>query len=167
MSETKVTKSNATLTLERVFPTSKSTMWDAWTNADIFAKWWGPQGWATTVKHIDVTAGGSLLYGMKCEDQDQKDWYGKSAWGKFVYDAVNPQDNFGYTDYFCDEDGNVDDSMPVTTSQVIFEEVDGGVKVTNISTYASEEAFQQVLAMGMEEGITQTWDRLAALVQNK
>lgn len=163
MNETKVTKSGTTLTLERIFSTSKTKMWDAWNTADMFSQWWGPQGWGTIVKHIDVSPNGYLLYGMKCEDESQKDWYGKTSWGKFVYEEVNPKDSFSFTDYFCDEDGNIAEGMAATKSTVSLEEVEGGVKVTNVSTYDSEEAFQQVLDMGMEEGIKQTWDRLGAL----
>lgn len=73
MNETKFTiqDDNKTLVVERVFYAPRSKVWAAWTTPELFVKWWGPNGWETTVKHMDFKEGGYLLYGMKCEDPEQ------------------------------------------------------------------------------------------------
>lgn len=165
MSETKVTKEGRTLTIVRVIKAPKDKVWQAYTDADIFAKWWGPNGWETTVKHMDFIPGGYLLYGMKCVDKDQGEWYGQTSWGKAGYDIIDPKDSFTYTDYFSDEDGKINQSLPATKVEMKFEEQGGQTKLTSISTFSSEEDLNKVLEMGMEEGIKQTIDRLADLLE--
>lgn len=165
MSKTIVTKSSNVLTLERTLEASKDKVWEAWTVPEIFAKWWGPEGWSTTVKHFDFTPGGYLLYGMKCEDKNQGEWFGQESWGKSVYETITPKDSFTYTDYFCDENGTITEGMPAAKVTMNFEEVDGQTKMSSVVTYETEAELQQVLEMGMEDGIKQTHDRLARLLQ--
>ena len=55
--------------------------------------------------------------------------------------------------------------MPATTVTMTFE--DGKTKLVNRGVYESAEALQSVIDMGMEEGITQTWDRLEEYLASK
>ena len=57
--------------------------------------------------------------------------------------------------------------MPATTVTMTFEELDGKTKLVNRGVYESAEALQSVIDMGMEEGITQTWDRLEEYLASK
>ena len=155
---------NKKLTVERTFDAPREKVWKAWTDSDMFASWWGPRGWSTTVKHMDFTNGGYLLYGMKCEDKNQTDWYGQISWGKSVYRDIDEPNQFTYVDHFCDADGNINKDMPVMTIQVRFHDSDGKTKVTSLSLFESETALQQVLDMGMRPGLEQTWDRLAEML---
>ena len=165
MRETKFTilDDEKTLVVERTFPAPRSNVWAAWTTPELFAKWWGPRGWTTEVKHMDFQPGGYLLYGMKCEDPQQTDWYGKYSWGKSVYDQIDAENSFSYTDYFSDENGVVTPGMPVMKIDLVFAEVDGETSVTSTGVFESPEALKQVIEMGMKEGLTQTWDRLEEL----
>ncbi len=165
MNETTVTNNGKVLTLERIIDAPKDKVWEAWTTAEQFAKWWGPRGWKTTVKQFDFTPNGSLLYGMKCEDENQKEWFGQESWGKSVYATISPRDSFSYVDYFCDSDGNVTEGMPVANVVIEFTEVESGTKIYSISTFESEQELNQILEMGMEQGIKETWDRLTELVE--
>jgi uncharacterized protein YndB with AHSA1/START domain len=165
MNETTVTQDGTKLIIERVINVPKDKVWDAYTVADVFAKWFAPEGWTTHVKHLDFTLGGYLLYAMKCEDENQKEWFGKQTWGKSVYKTISPKDSFTYGDYFCDENGTPTEGMPVTETQVRLEEIDGKTKITSTTTYESEAGLEQTLAMGMEEGIKQTFNKLATVLE--
>lgn len=162
MSEMKFEPNEQTgeLTVSRVFSAPIQKVWDAWTMPDLFTKWWGPRGWNTTVKHMDVTPGGYLLYGMKCEDEAQGDWFGKVSWGKSVYESVNPTTELVYTDYFTDDEGVVDPNMPKMKISVRFEETSEGTLVTSTTIFNTPEDLKTVIDMGMKEGLIQTWDRL-------
>lgn len=166
MSETKFTiqDDKKSLQVERVFTAPKSKVWAAWTTPELFAKWWGPRGWRTTVKHMDFTEGGYLLYGMKCEDPAQTDWYGKESWGKSEYTHIDAENSFAYTDYFTDENGVAAPSMPSMDIRIEFHEEDGATRVVSTTKFATAEALQQTIAMGMKEGLTQTWDRLEEML---
>lgn len=159
-----VAEDNRTLVVEHMFAAPRSKVWAAWTTPELFAKWWGPRGWSTEVKHMDFQPGGYLLYGMKCEDPRQTDWYGKYSWGKSVYNQIDAEKSFAYTDYFSNENGVETPDMPVMQIQVTFEDVDAGTRVISTSVFESSDALQQVLDMGMEDGLRQTWDRLEELV---
>jgi uncharacterized protein YndB with AHSA1/START domain len=97
---------------------------------------------------------------MKCEDKNQGEYYGMESWGKGVYREINVPDKIVYVDYFSDAEGNVAENMPETLVTLTFTETDSGTKVINRAEYATAEGLQQVLDMGMLQGITDTWNRL-------
>lgn len=93
MDKTNVTKDldAKTITIERVFDATKDTLWRAYADKAWFEKWWGPEGWETTTKVFDLSAGGQIHYGMKCVDKNQGEWYGQEAWGFMKIESVDPQ----------------------------------------------------------------------------
>jgi len=59
------------ITLERVFRASAQDVWDMWTTKDGIESWWGPGGFAVTVRKLDLRPGGELLYDMTAIDPPQ------------------------------------------------------------------------------------------------
>jgi uncharacterized protein YndB with AHSA1/START domain len=166
MSKTKFTIADdkKTLIVERTYNAPRSKVWRAYSTREMLLKWWGPQGWDTVIKHLDFKDGGTWHYGMKCVDKNQKDWFGMTAWGKFTYANIRPEESFEYTDIFCDEDGNPTPDMPSSHTVITFVEKGGKTTVTTTTSYANEESLKQVLEMGMKEGLTQTLDKLEAVL---
>lgn len=162
--KTTLTVEENKLIITRVFSAPKERVWDAWANPDIFAAWWGPNGWQTTVAHHEFSAGGYLLYGMRCEDESQGEWYGQESWGKMEFSELVPKDSFNYTDFFTDNQGTATPGMPSVRTENTLETVDGGTRFTSIGYYDKSEDLKTVMEMGMEEGIKQTWDRLEQLL---
>jgi uncharacterized protein YndB with AHSA1/START domain len=168
MNDTTITKDMAarTVKLERVFNASRDRVWQAFTDGDILAKWWGPNGWQTTTKEFNFTVGGHWVYVMKCLDENQGEFFGQESCGKSTYTDISQPDSFSYKDEFCDSDGNVDSTMPTMNITVEFvEQADGKTLVRSIGVLDSEAGFKQVVEMGMEEGIRQTWQRLAEMLE--
>jgi uncharacterized protein YndB with AHSA1/START domain len=153
------------LTLERVFDAPRELVFKVFSEAEHLKHWWGPRGWELTVCNIDFRPGGVWHYCMKCIDKEQGDYYGYESWGKGVYKEIVEAEKIDYTDYFSDAEGNESDSMPSTDVSMLFEEYEGKTKLVSKSRYISAEALQSVLDMGMEHGITETWDRLAEHLQ--
>lgn len=152
------------LTLERTLNAPRQKVWDAFTKPEQFIKWWGPNGWTAEVKEFNFSEGGSNHYGMKCEDPAQTDWYGKYSWGNMVFSAIQPIEQFSYTDYFVDEHKTILEGMPATVTTLKFIEDQGKTTLVSTTTFDSEEAVKMVLDMGMIQGITETWDKLEAFV---
>jgi uncharacterized protein YndB with AHSA1/START domain len=50
------------ITIRRVLDAPREEVWDAWTQPDRLAAWWGPRGWSTPPENvtIDLRPGGSL-----------------------------------------------------------------------------------------------------------
>ncbi|MBW7477337.1 SRPBCC domain-containing protein [Paenibacillus oenotherae] len=153
------------LTLERVFDAPRELVFQAFSEAEHLKHWWGPRGWTLTVCNIDFRPGGIWHYCMKCIDENQGDFFNYESWGKGVYQEIIDGEKIVYTDYFSDAEGNEAEGMPSTQVTLTFEEHEGKTKLTSSSIYASEEALKTVLDMGMEQGITETWDRLAEHLQ--
>src|SRR5688572_15726476 len=95
---------------ERVFDAPRTRLWDAFAKPEQLAKWWGPNGWETTIKTFEFTPGGTWLYGMKCVDENQGEWYGQESWGKAVFGEITEPEKITYRDSFSDPDGNVNES---------------------------------------------------------
>lgn len=166
MDKTKVTKDyeNGILTVERTFNAPPQRIWDAYTNADQFCKWWGPEGWETTVKELRLTKGGKNHYGMKCVDKNQGEWFNQESWGMMVFEEVDEPNSFTYKDYFSDAEGVLNQEMPVMTITMSFTEEDGKTKLVARGVVESKEQLEQLVNMGMIEGLTSTMDKLESFI---
>ena len=59
---------NRVLSLERTFSAPIKLVWEAWTQPEHIAQWWGPKGMETEVLQHDFKAGGAWKYSMKMPD---------------------------------------------------------------------------------------------------
>lgn len=169
MGKTNITKNRDTkeLIMDRIFDAPLEAVWDAWANPEKLAKWWGPRGWETTIKTFDFQPGGTWHYAMKCVDENQGEWFGQESWGKAVFENMDEPNFFTYKDYFSDADGNINTDLPEMVITVSFIETDGKTHVTSRGVFENAEAYDQVIAMGVEQGAAETWDRLAEFVETK
>jgi len=165
MSEVNVIKDleNKKLIIEFVANRPKDTVWNAYADKGLFEKWWGPEGWETTVKEFNFVPGGRVHYGMKCIDERQSDWFGQTSWGLMEILDVQPTDSFTYMDYFSDESGVINTEMPVLKITNEFIEEDGKTKIISTSFAESAEQIEQLIKMGMIEGFTSQLTKLDEL----
>lgn len=166
MEKTNVTKDleNKTLTIERTFNAPKEEVWKFYTEKEWFEQWWGPEGWETTVKVFNFTPGGHVHYDMRCIDEQQTEWFGKSSWGAMVIESVDEPNSFTYKDYFSDETGMLNNEMPVLTVTNNFIEEDGRTRLVSVSRADSTEQIEELLDMGMIEGFSSQMDKLDKLL---
>ncbi|WP_145945323.1 SRPBCC domain-containing protein, partial [Paenibacillus sp. IHBB 10380] len=94
--------------------------------------------------------GGVWHYCMKCVDQNQ-DEYGMESWNKTIYKEIVEPEKIVYTDYFSDEDGNINEAMPAPEVTMEFLDLGGETKLVSRSVFDSEESLQAVLDMGLLE----------------
>lgn len=73
------------------------------------------------------------------------------GWWRFLH--VDAPRFFEIEDGFADETGKPNTKMPNTRMRVSLDAIEGGTHMTGISTFSSLEAMEQLLAMGMEEGL--------------
>lgn len=151
--------------MDRIFDAPRELVFKAFSEADHLTKWWGPRGWTLTVCNMDFRPGGSWHYCMTCIDKNQGDFYGFEAWGKAVYREIIEGEKIVYLDYFADAEGNESEELPAGEITLDFVEYEGKTRVISRANYGSAEALKTVIDMGMEQGATETWDRLAELLQ--
>src|SRR5688572_22213811 len=58
----------AELLLTRIFDAPRATVFKAWTDPQLMAKWWGPAGFTNPVCEVDARAGGKILIHMRAPD---------------------------------------------------------------------------------------------------
>ncbi len=144
------------LVLARHFAAPRQLVWDAYTNCAHLKHWWGPKGWELTHCELDLREDGKWHYCMAGEYEGSR----QESWGLATYDEIDAPSRLVYRDAFADAEGNVHPDMPEMVITVLFEAVDGGTLMTSITEFVSADARQQVLDMGAEQGIRETWDRL-------
>lgn len=153
--------SDRELVVTRVFDAPRDLVWKAWTEAEHLKHWWGPEGWTLPVSEMDFRPGGSWLYCMKGPESMD----GMESWGKTMYDTIDVPNSFTGRDVFVDSDGNAIEGMPVASMTVEFIDQDGKTLVKSTTVYPTKEDLDKVIEMGMEEGFSQTLDRLEALLK--
>ena len=67
------------ITLERTFDAKVADLWELWTTKDGFESWWGPDGFTTEVRKLEVAVGGETIYAMTARDADQIDFLRKAG----------------------------------------------------------------------------------------
>ncbi len=152
------TATERVFTMERVFDAPRTLVFEAFTKPEHLKHWWGPKGWTLPVCEQDFRVGGVWFYCMRGPD-------GTEGCGKATYREIVPPERIVYTDAFADAAGNVIETMPQMTITVTFTEHDGKTKITNRVDFPTVEAYDATLAMGMVEGMGETWDRLEAFLK--
>jgi uncharacterized protein YndB with AHSA1/START domain len=140
-------KSNE-ITITRVYDAPVKTVWDAWTDPDQVAQWWGPRGFTLTTHSKDLRPGGSWSYTMHGPDGVDYPSKTKSL-------EVEPCSKLVY-----DHGGN-DDRPPMFRVTVLFSEIDGKTRMEMTMTLPSPEAAEETRKFIKKAGGDATWDRLA------
>ena len=60
-----------TLTITRTFNAPRKLVWEAWTQPEHIAKWWGPRGMKTKIRKHDFRVGGEWEYTMTMPDGNE------------------------------------------------------------------------------------------------
>lgn len=166
MADVKVTKDldNKKLVIEYVFSAPRERVWQFYADKELFEKWWGPEGWDTTAKEFDFTPGGRIHYDMHCTDERQGEWYDQHSWGLMVIESIDEPSSFTYMDYFTDESGVPNQDMPAIKIVNEFLEEDGKTKLVSTGYADSAEQIEQLIQMGMAEGISSQFSKLDQLL---
>ena len=87
------------LVITRTFDAPRALVWRAWTDPELFMRWWGPSIFTCPVCRMDVRVGGKYLWCMRTPD-------GQDFWtaGEFL-EVVAPA-RIVYTDNLADDQGN-------------------------------------------------------------
>lgn len=152
-----VNKEKNTMTITREFAARRQLVWDCHTRSELLDQWFAPKPLTTKTKSMDFQEGGHWLYVMV-------DPSGPEYWGRMDYKKIRPIDNYTALDGFCNATGALNPDLPRAEWDVTFTEQGGHTLVHTVVTYPSPEAIQQVIDMGMKEGMTSTMERLDELL---
>ena len=145
------------LTLTRVFAAPRDLVFEAWTNPQHLAKWWGPHCFTNPVCELDVRPGGKIRIDMQAPDGVIYPMTG-------TFHEIAPPSRLVFTAAAEDHDGN---ALLESRTTVTFE--DQGEK-TKVTVHASAVGLAPIAAemlKGMEAGWTQSLERLAEVLSNR
>ncbi len=166
MANVNITKDldNKKLIIEYLANGPLDKVWRAYADKEWFEKWWGPEGWETTVKEFSFTPGGRIHYGMKCVDENQSEWFGQTSWGIMDLQKIDNAKSFTYKDYFSDEQGALNTEMPALIVTNEFFEEDGKTKIVSTTFADTADQIEELIKMGMVEGFSSQLNKLDALI---
>jgi len=139
----------------RSFDAPRELVFRAWSDCAHLVHWWGPAGWTLPVCKMDFRPDGTWLYCMRGPE-------GETSCGTATFHEIVEPERIVYTDAFTDADGVQIADTPEMAITVTFAESEGRTLLTSIARFASAKDLEFVVGTGMEEGLTETWDRLEA-----
>jgi uncharacterized protein YndB with AHSA1/START domain len=138
-------RSDREVVVTRSFDAPARLVFEAWSNPDLFRRWWVPKSMGMTLHdcEMDVRTGGSYRLNFG----EGMDFYGR-------YLEVTPPARIVWTNEEADENSSV--------TTVTFEERDGRTLVVVSEVYPSKEALDA--AGGAEEAMSETFAQLDELL---
>jgi uncharacterized protein YndB with AHSA1/START domain len=146
-----------TMTITAHFDAPVERIWQVWADPRQLEQWWGPPTWPATVEEHDLRPGGKVTYFMTGPEGEKSRGY----WDVVEVDAPH---RLAVEDGFADEAGTPNTSMPTTRMQVHIDDDGGRTRMVMSSVFPSTEAMEQMISMGMEEGITLALGQIDAIL---
>ena len=144
-------KSNE-IRITRIYDAPVKAVWEAWTDPEQVAQWWGPRGFTLTTHRKDLRAGGYWDYTMHGPD-------GTDYPNKTRYFEVEPLAKLVY-----DHGGN-DERAPLFRVTALFSEKMGKTTLEMTMTLPTPEAAEETKKFIKKAGGNATWDRLAEYLE--
>jgi uncharacterized protein YndB with AHSA1/START domain len=146
-----------TLTFVAEFDAGVERVWQVWEDPRQLERWWGPPTWPATFEQHDFVVGGRSRYFMTGPE-------GEKARGWWTITAIEAPHRLEFDDGFADDDGEPVATMEPIRAVVTIEALGARSRMTTVTTFASAEQLEKMLAMGMEEGMRLAMGQIDALL---
>lgn len=146
------------LYIMKVYPTDVSAIWENYTKVELLEKWWAPKPWKCETQKMDFREGGSWNYAM-VSPENEKHFAGLN------YQEINPHRSIAVSDFFTDENGNINTDLPKLNWLIGFTGIEQGTKLTFNIYFNSLDDMKQILEMGFEEGFKMQLNQLEEIVR--
>lgn len=147
-----------TMTVTTELDASVERAWQLWADPRQLERWWGPPTHPASFVEHDLAPGATVRYFMTSPE-------GEKYHGLWTIVAAEPPHRLELLDSFADDTGAKNEAMPTTTmTMTLTERADGGTTMVLHSQFASVEAMEQLVEMGMEEGIVQALSQIEGIL---
>lgn len=150
-------RENLEMTVVAEFNSPAEKVWQVWEDPRKLEKWWGPATWPATFTEFDFTEGGEVKYHMTGPD-------GEKAPGFWRFQVIEANRRIQFLDGFSKQDGDVDEDMPTMVMTMTLEGNGDKTTMTTVTKFNSLDELEQLLEMGMAEGITQAMGQIDDLL---
>ncbi|HMM81541.1 MAG TPA: SRPBCC domain-containing protein [Terrimesophilobacter sp.] len=135
-----------TMTVVCEFSATPERVWQLWEDPRELERWWGPPEWPATFHHYDFVEGGNAKYFMTGPD-------GTKMHGWWEFTNIDAPRTLALMDRFAEDDGEPTDKHGTTNQVTTIEPVTSGTRMTLFSQFESTEQLEEMVAMGMEDGL--------------
>ena len=142
------------LTLTRIFAAPRALVFQAWTEPQRVARWWGPTGFTNPVCELDLRPGGTIRIVMRAPDGTDYPMTG-------VFREIVVPERLVFTNNAVDAAGK---TLLEGLTTVTFAEHEGKTKLVLKTRAVAVAAAAARFLDGMEEGWTQSLERLGEFV---
>jgi uncharacterized protein YndB with AHSA1/START domain len=147
-----------TMTIDGEFEASAERVWQLWADPRQLERWWGPPAYPATFTRHDLTPGSRSEYHMTGPTGDQPRGY----WDVLETD---PPRSLVFRDGFSNDDGTPNHDVPRNEGHVTIEGIgEGRTRMSIQFQFASAEAMDQMIAMRMDEGLTEAVGQIDAIL---
>lgn len=146
-----------TFQAKREFNANVSIVWRAYTESDILDQWWAPKPWKAETKSMIFCPDGKWSYDMVGPN-------GERHGAIMIFKEIVFEKYFSGIDAFVDEQGNINETMPVATWKNTFIKTENGTLVIVDAIYPNRESLEVVIKMGMAVGVSMAHDNLEELI---
>lgn len=146
-----------TMTITAQFDAGAERIWELWSDPRQLERWWGPPSYPATFVEHDLSPGARSAYFMTGPEGQKH-----HGWWQIV--EVEPPNRLRIEDGFGD-DGQPNEDMPGPSSATVtITEADGVTTMSIESSFASREHIEEMLEMGMEQGMMEALGQIDALL---
>jgi uncharacterized protein YndB with AHSA1/START domain len=137
--------------LTRDFDAPRESVFKAYTDPALIARWWGQAGGTTVVDKLEVKPGGMWRFVQRDDQGNAYAFFG-------FFHQIAPPERLVYTFEF--------EGMPghILMETIILEEHEGKTRMTDISSFQSVADRDGMLQAGMVEGGNESLDQLEQLL---
>lgn len=146
-----------TLTVVGEYPVTVERLWEAYADPRQLERFWGPETWPATFTRHDMAVGGWSHYYMTGPDGTTS-----RGWWRFL--SVETNRRIEVEDGFADQHGNPNSQMPSMRMVFTFESTPTGSRFEGVTHFPSIEAMEQLVKMGMVEGLRSAMGQLDKLL---
>ena len=144
------------LVMRRLIEAPRDAVWKAWTDRDQMQRWWGPEGFTNPVCEMNVRPGGAIRIDMRAPDGTVYPMTG-------AFREIARPERLVFTSAALDKAGK---PLFEVLNTVTFAERGGKTTLTLRARVSKATAEAAPYLEGMDEGWSQTLDRLGAHVIN-
>lgn len=145
------------LTVRADVPVPVERLWDAYADPRVLERFWGPPTYPAVFTRHDMFADGRSEYAMTGPEGDVSAGY-------WVFRAVDPGRRIEVVDGFALPDGTPNAELPTMGMALEFVATDAGSAVITTTHFTSAAALDELLAMGMDEGMRAAMGQMDAVL---
>ena len=147
-----------TLTITADFAAPVDRVWEVYADPRQLERVWGPPTHPATFVDHELAPGGRMNYYLTTPE-------GEKYYAYWDIRTVDAPAGFTFADGFATDDSfTPNPDLPESSQAYTFEATDSGTRATYLSSYATAEALQTVLAMGVVEGASSAINQIDGLV---